>query len=208
MNEEQIIQIVQNQLNTSRYQAGNPIVQRHIHNGVDSPKISQSNVIPITNVNGAFQMAQNATYTFNLPGNQIPQAITFYGGAIDTTDSPKMHAIGSGSAQFNNNQQFQPGTSTSVNTGSVSVDIIQGGSYLVITDGLPITAPGTYASFAASYSPASSILRLSGSHIVYVTDASNNVYARATILSYSATSIQVKVELAANWSIYGYWLVT
>lgn len=189
MDEKQIRKIVQDEM--KKRTSGVPYIDRHIHDGNDSPKINQKDVIPLITGNGTITMSQSTTYLLKLGNVGItPRSISFIGGALNTTASPALHAMIVGSASLGVNQQFQPESSTSVILGPVVTSIIQGSAAIIVSNA------GT------------SIIKNSQGHIVFAADASNNNYATASIISYTKSTITVQVTLAANWSISGLWTVS
>lgn len=85
MTPEQIRKIVQDELRKSN--AGSRFhvnsIPQHVHNGTDSPKINQQDILPNTRASGSITFARNAQYTLGLNFN--PTAILFYGTAIDSS---------------------------------------------------------------------------------------------------------------------------
>ncbi len=70
-------QIQQFSSNTRFQLAG---VTRHVHNGTDTPKITQSNVLPGIRANGTITFAQSTTYGIGVNFNSTQ--VFFYGNAI------------------------------------------------------------------------------------------------------------------------------
>lgn len=189
MDEQQIRKIVQDEM--KKRTTGVPTIQRHVHDGNDSPKISQKDVIPLITGNGTVTMSQSATYLLKLGNVGItPRSVSFIGGALNTTASPSLHAMIVGSASLGVNQQFQPESSVSVILGPVVTSIIQGSASIIVSNA------GT------------SIIKNSQGHIVFAADASNNNYATATIIAYDRSTITIQTTLASNWSISGLWTVS
>ncbi len=194
MNEQQIRQIVQQEMrkynSTARF-SQNPL-QRHLHNGLDSPQINNDNVIKNIPVSGSITMSQETTYTIGLANTPSTATQVFFngivvhngGGGIDI----RAHCIGT--ANFAPSFYLQPGTSTTVNAGGTQQEIIQSSSMLLIDQ----TGP-TFRALVDE------------GHIVDV--EYSGVKARATVVSYSKNSIVVDVEtLASGYSIVGNWVIT
>lgn len=146
MNDAQIRKIVQEELKAQAYQSGAPIVPRHTHDNVNSPKISQSNVIPTVIFNGSIDMTQGTitgtapNQVFTLATYYIPtvanaRSVRFYGGALNTTASPAIHAYISGECSLVIGYQYQPGTSNTVNLGTTPVNFVQGSGSMIMTNG-------------------------------------------------------------------------
>ncbi len=191
MTEQDVIRIIQREKDKD-YRSGAPQVAPHTHDGNNNLKIASNDIIYPVVVNGTINMAQQTTYTLNLTGKgPVPTRIDFYGGALNLTESPTKHAFIVGNARFGANQQFQPSTSTSVVTGPVVENIIQGSASIIVSNA------GT------------SILKNSQGHIVYAESPSGTLVAVADVTQVSNSSITVEVTtLAANWSISGLWVVS
>ena len=208
MDENKVREIIKDETNNQRYQSGNPVVSRHQHDGIDNVKVQKSDIIVPNPVNGSVDMAQVATYTFNLTKiGQVPSSITFYGGALNVSDG--VHAMIVGNAQFGANQQFQTQTATSVVTGPVVTNIIQGSASMTVINGsLTFDGTGHYT----GGSNAKSFLKNSQGHIIYAEYPSTTpatLVAVADVIEVSNSAIKVQVTtLASGWSISGFWLIT
>ncbi len=55
-------------------------IPNHVHNGIDSPRINQSNIQPNSKTSGNIDFLQNATYKIPVASN--PTSVWFYGNAI------------------------------------------------------------------------------------------------------------------------------
>lgn len=188
MDEKEIKKIVKDEI--SRKNTGVPTIQRHLHDDVDSPKISQSNITPGTRLNGTITMSQNTVYT--LPTIGVPTSVKFYGGALNVSSG--IHAIVIGDAEIGGtNRQFQPGTSTSVTLNNVNEGIMQGSAGLITFN-----------------STGHSVICNSQDHIILVEDVSGpTIYAIADIISYGQSGLKIQVSgLAMGWSISGLWIIT
>ena len=210
MDEQKIRQIARQEaekiLTTNSY-SGAPVVPRHTHDGVNSPKINQINLIPSTEINGTINMTQGtisgsypnqvinwANYFIPIPSTL--NSVSFYGGALNTTASPAMHAMIVGQAKLVSGYQYQPGTSNSVVAGTIKEAIIQGSAAFIMTNGQGGTGAGAFA-----------IIRNSQSYIAFASDASNNIYAVARVASYDSSQLIVQTAFASNWSLSGLWTI-
>ena len=127
MDEQAVRKIVHEELLAQAYNSGSPIVPIHNHDGNNSPKVNEKNLLAGIRFNGTIDMTQNAVYTFPITG--IPKNIDFYGGALGGGN----HAMIVGNAKLGGtNLQWQPGTSTSVTTNGINEGIMQGCETLVI----------------------------------------------------------------------------
>lgn len=184
-------------------------IPRHIHDGIDSPKINEANIIPNISLSGSITMTQG-TITGTAPNQIITWAnyyipiastvkeVKFYGGAVNKTVSPAIHAMIIGEARISIGYQYQPGTPNSVLTGNIKQNITQGSAAMIMTNGVGGTGAGAF-----------SILRSSQSYIAYAADGSNpqNIYAVARVFSYSNTQIIVQTAFASGWSLSGQWII-
>lgn len=207
MNEQQIRQLIRDEM-LKNANSGAPIVPRHTHNDVDSPAIRYANILTSPVYNGTITMTQG-TITGSVPNQVITWAnyyipapskvstVQFMGGALNTTASPAIHAMIVGEAELIGGFQYQPGTSNSVTMGKTPVNIIQGSAAFVMTNGAGGGGAGAF-----------SILRNSQGHIAYASDASNNIYAMADVLSFNNNQITIRTAFAANWSLSGLWIVS
>lgn len=84
MDEKRIREIIRGELaassNLSRFRVNT--IPQHVHNGTDSPKINQSNVIPGIRTVGRIFFARTAQYVINTPFN--PTSVRFNGVAYDS----------------------------------------------------------------------------------------------------------------------------
>lgn len=180
-------------------------VPRHKHDGNDSPKINQSDIVPGTVYGGSIPMTQGtigtgnaitwANYTIPIPVSA--KEVKFYGGALNTTASPAIHAYITGSAILGIGYQFQPVTSSSVRAGNIQQNIFQGSSGLVMTNGAGGTGAGS-----------TSIICNSSNYIALAFNASTGaIFAVARVYSYTNTQMIVQTAFAANWSLSGVWII-
>ncbi len=197
LSDDKTRQIVKDEMDKN-YRSGSPRVPRHKHDGNDNIKIPNSSIVYPNPVNGTIDMAQQSTYKLFLTNSgQTPQQITFYGGALNTTSDPKVHAMIVGNAQYGVNKQFQPSTSTTVVSGSVTTKIIQGSASIIIenrkSDG---TAGNT-------------IIKNSQGHIIYAEYPSGTVVVAGNVTEINESYITIEIiTLASNWSISGLWTIT
>jgi hypothetical protein len=218
MNEQQIRAIIRDEM-LQNANSGTPITPRHIHDGTESPKIPRSSISTSPAFSGSISMSQgtitgsypNQVITwanYYIPTPSYPVDVKFYGGALDTTDSPKAHALITGSATLVIGNQYQPGTvssggvKNSVTIGNVPVSIIQGCSALVMYDGTLAYSGGLTGSNATS------ILRISQQYIAFASDASSNIYAVAKVASYNNSRLTIQTAFASNWSLTGQWIIS
>lgn len=193
MTEQDIKRIVQQEIKAqnaaSRF--GFTQIPRHLHNGVDSPNISQASVIPTTRTIGSVTMATNDTDYF-LGITFKPTRVDFFGGALYSAGGYHSQIIGTCFIGAGNH--FQPGTTHSVITGGVTETNVQGCSSMTSL---------------ASGGSTNLVIGASEFHIVdCFYPSSSTIKARATITGVTADSIIVHTTLAANWSIVGTWFIS
>lgn len=206
MDEQKIRAIIQEEIrkngSNSRF-TQNP-VQRHIHNGLDSPQLTQNNIIPGVSVSGSISMQQEAVYTLNLNGLFTPTTVTVSGVVVDNPNAPTIRAFFYGSAQLGPSFYFQPLTNTSVQTGT-----------LQFPRGTPEFPNGSVPVQHSVYTSTKSDALAGGvfhaladeGHIVDV--EYSGIHARATITNFSRTAVEVTVsDLDSGWAIIGNWVIT
>lgn len=172
-------------------QYGVPTVPYHIHNGIDSPEITQTNILPGYRALATITMATDgATYT--LGGNAGGTQLLFYGTAVHNSGGVDMRAICTGNCQLGQSYKFVAQSGTSVTTGDHALSLIQGSSALFIDS-----------------SGASPVFRVwaSEENLVFVKDASSAEVAVATVQDFGDGFIRVKATLATDWSIVGTFVV-
>lgn len=188
MDDQQIRKIVQDEMQKN-FRAGTPKVPPHIHDGISNTKISQSNIVPNIKGVGSIKMAtEGQVYTFNLTSS--PSAVLFYGSASSNSGSG-FRAIVNGNAQLCQGSVFV-GTNTSTVSAGTLQNIIQCSDALLIDKS----------------SLANTALSVSELHLVFVQDPSFNELVVADVISFTNTSVTVKLTtLASGWSITGNFLI-
>lgn len=166
-------------------------VPKHVHNGIDSPLISQDNI-----VSGTYSCAGLTTSTseiFTIETFPSVNEITLHG--IASNGSGKKASL-SGFAAIGN--CFQYGAVT----GSVSLVKLNGGSYSDIVQSSSSIYVDT-ADLAKTRVNASGNTSATGtpSYIVYVLDDTATIVASLQILRWSETSITFQSVLGASWYI-------
>lgn len=179
-------------------------IAKHRHDGVDSPHLNERDITPNTTYGGSITMTQGtivnntpiwANYTIPIPTGA--KEVKFFGGALNTTASPKLHAHITGHANLSIGYQFQPGTNSSVRAGNIQQNIFQGSAALIMTNGVGGVGAG-----------ATSIICNSSNYIALAYNASTgDIYAVARVYSYTNTQMIVQTALATNWSLSGVWII-
>lgn len=185
-------------------------VPLHVHNGADSPRIKQSDLITSYGTTGTITMSTDGQrYSIGLNtqnGAFAPSNIRFNGIVVNSTTAPTIRALCVGDAFLGNSFYLQPvaGSSTAVTEGGPAQVIVQSGSYILVNN--------------SGSGPATQALSTQG-HIVSVT-FNSVIVARATfpdLGDFQVTqasdpivngNLQVDVSLAAGWSIIGNFTIT
>lgn len=132
---------------------------RHEHNGKDSPRIHQWDVIPGNSAVGSIDLENNQRYTLGLTFN--PTQMIFTGVAVGPSgERVQVFSV----ARFGTGYYFQPESTSSVTQGGTEVNVVQGGSWLWTDNGTT-----TFRSRAIE------------GHLVNIDDVGGTIVARATI---------------------------
>ncbi len=181
--QDYVKQQIQSAASNTRFQLSG--VTRHIHNGTDSPKITQSNILPGFRTEGSITFAQKTVYKIGITFN--PTAIWVHGNVIGNAGE---RFIVTGNAQLGPSFYLQPSTSTSVLTGGPIQNIIQSTTYYGIDSGGAVHT------------------LVDEGHIVDVF-YSATIHARATVIGYDNTAVYVQVDnLDASWVMNLSWTIT
>ena len=166
----------------------------HTHNGIDSPRINQENVVN-NNKYVAIAVASSGLVTFNSISN--PSALLFYGFAANNAGggAATLKAMCTGNAQLGvcysaNNSSAT--TTVTINPSSQSSFIQTSCAIYIDTTSLANTR------VAASGTGSDPLT----DRFIYVTDGST-VVAEATVVMWDSQSITVNFTLAATWQITG-----
>lgn len=187
---------------------------RHEHNGSDSPRVHQWDIIPGTSALGSITMASNQRYTLGLTFN--PTQLLFFGVAVGATNGERVQIAAA--AKFGQTYYFTPESSSSVTQGGTEYNVVQGGSWLWTDNGTT-----TFRSRAIE------------GHLVNIDSDGSTIVARATIPNLSTQAsldyedglapisdlyglrsskgygqgyVYVDVTLATDWSIVGTFIVS
>ncbi len=193
--------------NASRFGVNN--IPFHTHDGVNSPKVKEDNIIPSVSVVGSIRMAtEGAIYTLGLNSNFTPQNIQVYGAIRGTFDGSSVRAITVGSAQLTPTFYFQPGTGLSVVTGNKEYPFPT-----TQPDGTirPVPAQSSAYLLSSRGSLSDTYALTSENHLVSVSGfpTENDIYARATVIGYTKEAIQVYIPyLSTGWDINLTYIIT
>lgn len=158
---------------------------RHVHNGFDSPKINQNNVLAGNRLEGRITFSHVGTYKIAVNFN--PNSVWTQGNVTDgIVGGAKFIVVGN--AQLGGNSYYlQPGDSNSTTVGGLVQNIIQSTTYF------GTTADGAGAGFHTVADE---------EHLVDVEYPLGTIHARATITGFDNQAIYFEVEnLDSGWSI-------
>lgn len=156
---------------------------RHVHNGLDSPAISQSDIVPGLRLEGTITFAHVGQY--KIATNFNPSAVWIQGNV--TGDASQKFVVIANAQLGGNSFYLQPGTSNSTTVGGPSQSIIQSSTY-----------------FGSEGNGAGAVFHTVADegHIVDVEYPLGTIHARATITKFDNQAIYVDVEtLASGWSM-------
>ena len=169
----------------------------HTHNGTDSEKIQENNIIPSASVSGRITFAQATTYTLNLNASFTPSNIIAYGTVVDNSSAPTVRCQTIGSASLTPSFYLQPGGSTFVTTGDIQYPL----------NGVPVQS-SSYIAVITGGSPPARALSSEG-HIVSIEYPQDTIHARATVIGFSKESITIDVpNLDSGWEIIVNYVIT
>jgi len=212
MDEQKIRQIVQQELqrsnNASRFSVNS--IPQHTHDGINSPKIKEENLIRSVNTAGSITFGtQGATYTIKLTSNFTPSSILAYGIVVDNAVAASItircHSVGS--AQLNNGFYLQSETNRSV--------VMGGPEYPLPTtqpDGSKAAVPIQGSSFIYANESSGAIRAgVSEDHLVdvFIGDAIADIRARVTVVDFSRDFIKLYVPyLTSGWRVSINYVIT
>lgn len=193
MNEDKIRQIATEVFNEQLMQTQYAVssIPYHLHNGTDSPQLSQANINPYFRVNCNFTMSTDGqNYTLNL--NFVANRIDFTGTAVHrTAGTIDKRAIITGIGFIGGNNYTLNGLTSSsigITSGTRPLTIIQGCNSLT-TD--------------AAATPAFAVFSSQASLIRAVQPGTGADVVNSVIQSWSNTSIVLHTTLVSGWEITG-----
>jgi hypothetical protein len=212
MDENKIRRIVQDEIKkaskSSRF--GFQDVPLHQHNGTDSPQIKEDNIVPNPAIVGTIAMAQSQEYTISLNSIFTPRNIMAYGVITGTYLGSVVRIMTTGSAQLTNGFYLQPGTSSSVITGTKQYPFptkqpdgstpsvpVQSSAYINVSRN---TSAYVYAGVSEDHIV----------DVVYPNPSSiSDIRARVTVIGYSKSEVKVSVPyLDSGWTVFLNYVIT
>lgn len=181
MNESQIRNLIRQEMasaNSGARFAGVTPNNNHAHTGLDSPQISQNNILPGNSVEGSITFAQAQT-TYKIGINFNPTSVLVHGNATGPSGAKFMIV---GNAQLGPSLYLQPGTTTSVRPGGPPQNIIQSNTYFGLDSGAGVHT------------------LVDEGHIANVEFPKGTIFARATITGYDSKNILLYTDvLLSGW---------
>jgi len=190
--EEEIKRIAQNVYNQNQISDKFSVSQTafHRHNGTDSPKVKQGDIIPGTT--SAVHLGSNATEVFTLDTTQNITLIALKGVA---TNGLGQKALLNGNAQLGNCFMYGVGALVGSNVRTI-------GTYEPFLQVCNAAYIDTLVDISDPLNPVTNNrVMAKGSYIVYVLDDTAALVASMQIIDWTGTSIRFETYLAANWSI-------
>lgn len=216
MNDEQIKQYINQQItlqmnqqgpggSPSMYQSGTPQVDSHTHDGVNSLKVKQSNIIPSISAGGFITFAHIGNYVLNINCNPNPTLLLCY-GTVYNSATAVAKAFTFGSAQLGKSYYFQPLTTSSIQVGGLVQPFIQSCSSFTADN-----SGATQASFLLN--PTGSEYAITNTDGIFHSSVGiyslvdieypiGTIHARLTLVSYDGNTVTLNVPyLDAGWQI-------
>lgn len=167
-------------------------IPSHVHNGTDSNRISQSDVVPGIKYN--FGFTEDTSETITIKNIQNPTRISFFGFSANNADaSPATkRAILNGEVNFGKVHTFSVANTVLTPTANAPVPFGQ-------------SANGMYVD---STSLANNRVSTSRAHFAYVTDSSGTVVSSLSLDSYINNTLTITAVVDTNWKIQGILSIT
>ena len=181
-----------------------PNVPAHTHNGVDSPRIPASSVIPVLRGSGNINFATSLTrYKLSITGN--PTQMLFYGNATHTSGGAiDIRAMLMGSAQFGPSYFLQPVNASSVAPGIIGNVIQSGQAFVVSNSATDVRTLSTEGHLVTVNSAGSIVARATIPNPWTYADASFGY----TTKGWGVGFVYIDVYLASGWEINGNCVIT
>lgn len=204
MNESTIRRIVQQEINKSnnatRFNLSS--VSNHAHDGIDSPKIQENNIVPPISVSGSITFSSVAIYTLTINAAFTPSSIFCTGNVVG---SGTERYIFTGTAQLGRSFYFQPQDNRTVVAG--------GPQYPFHDPNNPdygSNIPMQSCTYYGSESNAGARHTLVGNfHIIDIQYPLRTSHARATVIDFNKNAISIAVEtLDSGWEINANFVIT
>lgn len=168
-------------------------VPNHIHNGLDSSRVSQADIV--TGLKYSTLLTEDESETFYLRGVFNATRLVFQGFAANNADgSPASHrALLNGEVNFGSGFQFSgTGSTITIDGTGQSVPFVQSsnGVYLDGTAGSPSDPTRTRVSASTD-------------NFAYAEDNTSAVFASLQLLSYDGETLAIQAVVLSNVKIQG-----
>ncbi len=185
---------------SSMFQSGNPTMNVHTHDGVNSPRITSGNIIPSAAVFGFVTFDENKTYTLNFAATN-PTRLDLNGFAFNGSDNSCALIVGV--AFLSKAMSFQPYTSAAVREGGTPWPIRgilgQCCSSLYVNQ----TTGGTGGTAEIPFP------HVDENYIVNAYSTGGSHVATAQAVNFTGTSVDIVVtNLPSGWSLKTNFIIT
>jgi len=204
MDENRIRQIVNEEIrkNESGSRFGLKSIPNHSHNGVDSLRIKEDNLIQSVSVSGNITFSSSDEYTIYLNSSFTPSSILAYGNIVGSGDELYMSI---GSANLVPSFYLQPDTTRTVVTGNIQYPFIDPNLDPVTT--VPLQSSCYFGADDTTGNVGGIHTLSSEGHIVNVF-YSSTIFARATVTTFSKDYIKFQTTIASGWSMNINYVIT
>lgn len=200
--------MIEDKFNTLMYE--NFQTPRHVHNGIDSPLVSQEHIIPGKSAIGSVLMQSNQRYTLGLTFN--PTQMLFFGVAVGPSGERVQI---SSAAHFGTSYYFQPESLSTVKKGGEILNVVQGGSWLwTVNGGTTFRSRATEGHLVNIDSDGTTIVaratipNMSTAGVPATTPPFSRSYGGLNDKGYGKGFVYVDVFLEAGWSINATFIVS
>ena len=203
LDENRIRQIVQEEIrrSDSAGRFGFKNIPHHTHNGVDSLRIQENNLIQSVSVSGNITFAASDEYTIYLNSSFTPSSIVAYGNVIGATAERYMTI---GTASLVPSFYLQPDTTRSVVTGDIQYPFVD--PNLSPATAVPLQSSCYIGAESASTGNDMHTLSSEG-HIVNVFYG-GTIHARATVTSFTRDYIKFQTTIESGWDMNVNYVIT
>lgn len=182
--------------------------KNHVHDGISTMNVNDKDVIPGYRSGGSITMSTEGQI-YKLGVTHKPKSLLFYGVASNTSLNERVFVVGS--AHLGPSYYFQPDTTSTVKPGGPLQNFYQSSSCVAL-DGstTKYAAASSGGAVTSAFNPITVKALASEGHIVNaILTSSSDIKARATIISFSNTEVQIELEtLGSGWSVDGNWVVS
>lgn len=202
MDEQQLRDLVKEEIVKYTYESqyNTSPVSAHTHNGTDSQRIYEKDLIKTNKYSLGFISTDALTpggETFTLSFSPGVSHMTFNGFAANNASGAAATLRGTLSGVVHFGNSFGP--SAAVTASGVAFTTMSLSTSLGVT-----FVQASSAMYIDSTTLANSRVSASSDSFAYVVDNSAAVMAKATVTTYTNSSVTIQTTLASNWKITGY----